>query len=202
MKTKKPSFTQNLVKLHRLLVPNGTDPISSQGLKGWLDSPWDRSVESHELHQREGSAAPNGDRACCQPPRWAEQGKPITETHTARCKWLNGCQNCAQISPELIRGTRGARQLWLWGLFGPEWHWPKRHLIEFCLGDLITWLQPSFWCLISLSRARREMLTHGQKAKTGGTDCFGQALKKNIFYIYILLSVLNYWIKETRGFHI
>lgn len=120
----------------------------------------------------------NGDLPCCQPPTWAEKGKPVTETHADRYKWLNGCRNCVQISPELIRGTRAARQLWLRGLFGPQWHWPKRHLIEFCLNDLITWLQPSFWRLISLSRARREMLTHGQKAKTVGERLFWTGIKK------------------------
>lgn len=89
-------------------------------------------VDGH-LHQRWGST--NGDHAGSQPLAWeqGEQGKPVTKMHTARHKWLNGCQNCMQSSPELIRGTRAARQPWLQGLFRPEWHWLKRYLIEFCL---------------------------------------------------------------------
>lgn len=118
----------------------------------------------------------NGDHTGSQPLVWdqGEQGKPIPRMNTARCKELNMCWKQCAGQLWAYQGTRAARQLWLQSLSLPQWHWLKKHLIEFCLADLITWLQPSFWH--QSSKPDGKCWPRAKKLKTG-TDWVGQALK-------------------------
>lgn len=134
----------------------------------------------------------NGDHTGSQPLVWAqgEHGKPIHKMNAARCKELNTCQKRCADQPWAYQGTRAARQLRLQRLSLPQWHWLKTTLdwILPCWPDYLAAAQ----LLISVFQARREMLTHLQKAKNSGTDWVGQALK-TIFKKYIKsLKVWNY----------
>lgn len=118
MKKKKQPFTQSLIRLCYLMVQNPSVHKDSKDGKiahkteqlramnypeNTCVYPILRLVGRHS-HQRKGQHK-NGDHAGSQPLVWAqgEQGKPITKMNTARCKQLNTCQNCVQISPEIIR---------------------------------------------------------------------------------------------------